>query len=232
MDPRVLLAQLRSLLARAPNFAAVRGLPMEHTVWLAQAHALISRWDQLEAMSFKAASDFLMGGLNREMNIAEVFGTLHRAVADLELKVPETTDQAFGPGAVYDFFKALGEVLSSAKKSLLIVDPYFDAQIFDSYLSRAPAGVAVRVLIGKASPDLKAAAESFKTQYHADVEVRASNQLHDRLFFVDGDVCWVLGQSIKDAAVKNATYLAPLAPDVTASKLTLYEDVWRQARAI
>jgi len=59
-----------------------------------------------------------------------------------------------------------------------------------------------------------------------------SNQLHDRLFFVDGDVCWVLGQSIKDAAVKKATYLAPLSPDVAASKLTLYEDVWRQARAI
>jgi hypothetical protein len=70
MDPRVLLAQLRSLLARAPDFVAVRGLPMDHTVWLAQAHALISRWDQLEAMSFKTASDFLMGGLNREMNIA------------------------------------------------------------------------------------------------------------------------------------------------------------------
>jgi hypothetical protein len=231
-DPHVLLAQLRSLLARAPDLAALRGLPMEHTIWLAQAHALISRWDRLEAMQFKTAADFLMGGLNKEMNIAQVFGTLHRAVAGLELKVPEAKGQAFGPGAVYDFFQALGQVLSSARESLLIIDPYMDAGIFDTYLSRAPAGIAIHLLIGKASADLRTAAEKFRAQHKANVEVCSSNQLHDRLVFVDRDVCWVLGQSIRDAAVKKATYLAPLSPDVAASKMALYEHVWQQARAI
>jgi hypothetical protein len=232
MDPHVLLAQLHSLLARAPDFGSVKGVPMEHIAWLAQAHALVSRWNKLEAISFKTSSDFLMGGLNREMNIAQVFGTLHRAVADLELKAPDTKAQAFGPGAVYDFFKALGDLLSSAKASLLVVDPYMDAQIFDQYLSRTPAGIASRLLIGKASPDLKAAAERFRGQHLANLEVRTSNELHDRLVFIDGDVCWVLGQSIKDAAVKKATYLAPLSPDVSYAKLALYEDVWKRANAI
>src|SRR2546427_5966251 len=32
--------------------------------------------------------------------------------------------QTFGPGAVYDFMKALREVLASATTSLLVVDPY------------------------------------------------------------------------------------------------------------
>lgn len=232
MDPHVLLAQLRSLLARAPDFGAVKGIPMEHIAWLAQAHALVSRWDHFEAISFKTSSDFLMGGLNREMNIAQVFGTLHRAVADLELKMPDTKEQAFGPGAIYDFFKALGELFSSAKISVLIVDPYMDAHIFDQYLSRTPAGIAARLLIGKASPDLKAAADRFRIQHSANMEVRESNQLHDRLVFIDNDVCWVLGQSIKDAAVKKATYLAPLSPDVSSTKLVLYEDVWRNAVTI
>jgi uncharacterized protein (UPF0303 family) len=50
--------------------------------------------------------------------------------------------------------------------------------------------------------------------------------------FIDYDVCWVLGQSIKDAAAKKATYLAPLSPDVSSTKLGLYEDVWKQASAI
>ncbi len=205
---------------------------MEHIAWLAQAHALVDRWNHLEAMSFKTSSDFLMGGLNREMNIAQVFGTLHRAVADLELRVPDTREQVFGPGAVYDFFMALGELLSSARASVLVVDPYMDAQIFDQYLSRAPAGIAVRLLVGKASSDVKAAADRFKAQHGADLEVRASSELHDRLVFIDGDVCWVLGQSIKDAAVKKTTYLAPLSPDVSSTKLALYNDVWTRARAI
>jgi hypothetical protein len=173
-----------------------------------------------------------MAGLNREMNIAQVLGSLHRAVADLELRVSQTKDQAFGPGATYDFFKALGDILSSAKSSLLIVDPYMDAQIFDTYLSKASAGVAIRLLVGKASPDLKAAAEKFAAQHHANLQIRTSNQLHDRLVFIDRDVCWVLGQSIKDAAVKKTTYLAPLSPDVAATKLALYEDLWQQGRAI
>jgi len=205
---------------------------MEQIAWLAQAYALVTRWNDIEAISFKTSSDFLMGCLNREMNIAQVFGTLHRAVADLELRVPDTKEQVFGPGAVCDFFKALGELLSSAKTSVLVVDPYMDAQIFDQYLSRTPAGIAARLLIGKASPDLKAAAGRFRAQHGANLEVRMSNALHDRLVFIDGDVCWVLGQSIKDAAVKKATYLAPLSPDVSSTKLALYEDVWKQARAI
>lgn len=232
MDPHVLLAQLRALLARVPDFAAMRGLPMEHTTWLAQAYALVSRWDQFEAIPFKTASDFLIGGLNRDINIAQIFGTIHRAIADLELKVPETKNQVFGPGAVYDFFKALSDLLSSAKTSLLIVDPYMDAQVFDTYLSKAPAGVAIRLLIGRASPDLKAAAEKFVAQYHANIEIRTSTELHDRVIFIDSDVCWVLGQSIKDAAVKKTTYLAPLSPDVAAIKQPLYESIWQQARAI
>jgi hypothetical protein len=182
-------------------------------------------------MSFKTNSDFLMGGLNRGMNVAQVFGTIHRAIADLELKV-QGEDQVFGPGAVYDFFKALGAVLSSSKSSLLIIDPYMDVGIFDEYLSRATPGVEIRLLVGKASADLKSASGKFKAQHSANMELRSSTQLHDRLIFVDRDVCWVLGQSIKDAAVKKATYLAPLSADVSQVKLAHYEDVWQKANPI
>lgn len=232
MEPHVLLAQLRSLLDRAPDFNALRGVPLEHSMWLGQAFALVSRWDRFEAVSFKTASDFLMGGINREMNIAKVFGAIHRAIADLELKASLSKDQAFGPGAVYDFFRALNEVMSSAMQSLLVVDPYLDATIFDAYLSNSLAGVAIRILLGKSSVDLKAAADAFSKQHGRVVELRVSSEIHDRLIFVDGGVCWVLGQSIKDAAVRKATYLAPLSPDVASFKLVVYERLWQRAQPI
>lgn len=232
MEPHVLLAQLKALLARAPDFSLIPGVAQERIAWLAQAHALVTRWDKIEASSFKMVSDFLAGGMNRDYNVAQVFGTLHRAVADLELKVPANANQAFGPGAVYDFFKALGDVVSSAKTSLLIVDPYMDDQIFDAYLSNVKPGVTVRLLVGKRSASVKAAATKFAAQYGVMIEVRTTKAIHDRLIFADGDVCWVLGQSIKDAAVAKPTYLAPLSPDIAVPKLAQYEQVWQQAHGI
>jgi hypothetical protein len=36
--------------------------------------------------------------------------------------------------------------------------------------------------------------------------MRSSNGVHDRVVFAD-DKCWVIGQSIRDAAVKRPTYI-------------------------
>jgi hypothetical protein len=175
------LAQLKSLLARTPDFAALAPGVQDHIIWLAQAYALVTRWNHYEAIPFKTASDFLMGGMNRDYNIAQVLGTLYRAVADLELKLPFAADQAFGPGAVYDFFKALGDVISSAKTSLLVVDPYLDDQIFDAYLSKAVPGISIRLLAAKYAASVRAAMVKFSAQYHANIEVRITNAIHDRL---------------------------------------------------
>lgn len=93
-------------------------------------------------------------------------------------------------------------------------------------------GVAVRLLIGKYTAKVKPAVEKFVAQFGASVEAKTSTAFHDRLIFVDGDVCWVLGQSIKDAAAAKPTYLAPLSPDVSAPKLAQYEQIWLKATTI
>jgi hypothetical protein len=50
--------------------------------------------------------------------------------------------------------------------------------------------------------------------------------------FVDGSDCWVLGQSIKDAAKSMPAYLAPLSPDVALDKFEFYEIIWKEATPI
>ena len=232
MDPHIHLTQLRALLSRAPDFNAYRPASAEHQLWLGQAHALIARWNTSEAISFKFAADFLGFKTNRDYNIAQIFGSLHRAAADLELKLPSSAGQAFGPGAIYDFFKALNSILSSAQKSLLLVDPYMDDSVFDIYLSSLPKNMAVRLLIANYSAKVKPAAEKYVAQYGASLQVRKSSAFHDRLVFVDGSECWVMGQSIKDAAAQKPTYLAPLSPDVATPKCLVYEDIWSHATAI
>jgi len=226
MEPGILLAQLRSLLERAPDLNTYEPKSMEHQTWLAQAYALVSRWDRPEATMLKVSAGFLATQVTRPGNISNIFGAIHRAIADLELIVPADAQVSFGAGDVYDFFKALNKVISSAESSIFIVDPYLDISVFDQYLISRGSDVHVRLLLSKNADDLVPAANKYRQQYGDVIEMRKSNALHDRVVFIDGFVCWLLGQSVKDAAKAKPTYLVQLPPDVVATKLRNYEEIW------
>ncbi len=232
MEPEVILAQLRALFERAPDFELYSPTSRDHMIWLGQAHALVYRWDTLEAISFKSASDFLSMELTRATNIAKIFGVIQRAIADIELQVPESSSSVFGAGEVYDIFRALNEVISSAEKSIFIIDPYLDNSVFDHYLTARKPEVSVRLLLTRKAAELKPAVEKYISQYGGFLEVKKSRAVHDRVIFIDNYVCWVLGQSLKDAAKAKPTYLAPLAPDVVPAKLNDYEIIWTKATDI
>jgi len=232
MELEVLLAHLRALIERAPDFERYSPTEKSHMIWLSQAHALISRWDKLEASAFKSASDSLPLELMRDHNVARILGTIHRVIADLELRVPNNTSTVFGAGEVYDMFRALNEVTSSAERSIFVVDPYLDDSVFHHYLSSRRSGVKVRLLLSKNTDQLKVAAEKYNLQHGDVVELRRTKAVHDRVIFLDDYVCWVLGQSLKDAAKAKPTYLAPLAPDVVSDKLQVYNEIWDGASKI
>ena len=233
MEPHILLAHLRSLLERKPDLEQYSPTSKDHMTWLAQGHALVSRWDNLEAISFKNASDFLnMSSATRQMNIGKILGIINRAIANLELQVPSEMKISFGAGDVYDFFKTLNEVIASAKKSLLIIDPYLDQTVFDHYLNSRNKDVQVKLLVNKNAEQLLPASKKYNAQFGDVLEIKKSKTLHDRVIFVDGYVCWLIGQSLKDAAKAKPTYIAPLPPDVVPAKLKNYEEIWSGANVL
>jgi len=232
METHILLSRLKALLADAPSFTAYSPHSVEHLGWLAKAFALVNQWNSIEAGSLKVAADYLASPAMQKINIAQIFGIIHRTIAELEVNLPADKGQTFGPGAVYDFFKALNDVIVSARSSLWVIDPFIDLAVFDTYLSSVQAGVSIRLLAKKSAPNLKDAISKFSAQRGNLIEARASSAFHDRIVFIDGTVCWVLGQSIKDAAKSMPTYLAPLAPDLVTDKLGAYEEIWRMAATI
>ena len=229
MDAVVLLAELRALCAETPDFATYTPTSRVHLEWLAKTHALLLRWEQTEAGYFRDSCDWLPSTLMRDVSVGKILGILHRAVADLELRVPNSPNQVFGPGAVYDFVRALRGVLNSATSSLLVVDPYLDDQIFDAYLSTVEQNVSVRLLTSDHAKSLGPSVRAFVAQKQIPVEVRISRSIHDRVVFVDDRSCWVLGQSVKDAAKTKPTYLAPLSSDAAKLKRPAYEQLWSTA---
>jgi hypothetical protein len=231
MEPAVLLAELQALADGVPDFETFTSTSRVHHQWLGKVHALIQQFDPSEALSVSSSMGFVGIGISRDASLSQIVGILHRVIARLEAEVPQHGGQAFGPGAVYDFFKSLRDLLASASQTILIVDPYLDEEIFDTYLAAVSRNVAVRLLSGKKMHDLKPALAKFVSQSKMSIEARVSEAIHDRVVFLDGRSCWVLGQSIKDAAKTKPTYLAPLDHETAKLKMAAYEDIWMNASA-
>jgi hypothetical protein len=232
VDHTSLLAELRALADHIPDFESFTPTSRAHHEWLGKVHALVEQWNRFEAASVRTQITYITTSVGRDMGVSGVVGILHRAIADLEFRLPVGANKAFGPGAVYDFLKALRDLLASGKESILIVDPYLDEQVFDAYLAAVAPQAMVRLLCGKSTPGLKPAISKFALQTKIKVEARTSEAIHDRVLFIDGRSCWVLGQSIKDAAKTKPTYLAPLDAPTADLKRAEYEKIWNSAKPI
>jgi hypothetical protein len=232
MNSAVLLAELQLMANNIPDFRSFTSTSREHFEWLGKTHALIARWNSLEAISFSRVSGYLGMPQTREGNLMQLMGILHRALADLQLDTPSKPDQAFGPGAVYDFFKALKDLLSTATKTVMVVDPYLDDQVFVTYISGISPTVSVKLLTTKTGEQFRPALEKYRTQHSQDIQARKTKAIHDRVVMIDGASCWVLGQSINNAAKSKPTYIAPVSPDTAAEKIRTYLGIWNDSEPV
>jgi hypothetical protein len=212
-----------------------------HLEWLGKAVALVSKWNRHEAdlLQIQINSINPLFGLTGN-GLTGIFTRIYKAISDLEFSARPTRGEVFAPSAVYDFFRALREQILSAQQSILIVDPYMDAEAFDKYCHDVPTSIAVRLLI-KTNRDgtpsqylkgLKGAVGLFNKTYEASVEIRQTGDLHDRILLIDSSKVWVIGQSIKDAANESPTYFIPLDGVTASLKREHYERIWTNARSV
>lgn len=141
--------------------------------------------------------------------------------------VSEPAAKVYAPGGAFDVYQDLVKIIAAAKQSLFLVDPYADEEVFDLYLPRLAPGVSIRLLTGYPSTPLKRVATKFAYRPGVRFEARATKAVHDRVIIVDSTDCWVLGQSIKDAAVTKPTYLLPV--EAVKDMVDLYERAWLEA---
>lgn len=169
-----------------------------------------------------------------ELGTGEVFIDPERLsqLRSIKRTHPADVETAFGSGAVYDFYRSLNKIIASAEKSLFIIDPYLDYTLFDHYLSSRQPDVSVRLLLSCSPEKVKTAVVKYIQQFGSVLEARKSKAFHDRVIFIDRYVCWVMGQSVKDAAKSKPTYLVSSASDIVPAKLQDYEQIWEAANAI
>jgi hypothetical protein len=119
-------------------------------------------------------------------------------------------------------------IVETAANSLFIIDNYLDAQLFDLYVEKVGAAVDIRILTDQLRGAVQTVALKFSKR--GRFELRTSGgATHDRHVFLD-DRGWVIGQSIKDAALKKPTYIVELG-DPTALR-NIYEQIWLGATSV
>ena len=152
---------------------------------------------------------------------------LKSIITELQIDVPEEVKGAYEPGEEYASYRDLKAFINLARTEVFIVDTYLDESIFDIYVNRVEPAVNVRILTRSPSTVVRTVAAKYAAG-HTRFELRVTNDAHDRVLFVD-DRCWVIGQSIKDAARKKPTYIIEvMAPPMQ----NIYEQIWATATRV
>ncbi|UCB57275.1 MAG: hypothetical protein JSV30_01445 [Candidatus Omnitrophota bacterium] len=133
-------------------------------------------------------------------------------------------------GQYYEAQKIIRKMVLSAKKSIYLIDNYIDENVLD-LLTDKESSVIVNILTRSIKPSLKAAAQAFNKQY-GGMQVRTSNNFHDRFIIIDDLTLYHLGASIKDLG--NLSFMFSLIEEKAIINMLTkkWNKEWKQATTI
>src|SRR5437763_3513212 len=235
MEPQELYQRLGRIIGSSPmSLDGVEPLYPGEMEWIGQASALSAMVGDL---GLSAETQVAVNGLHspgRAVSYQKLLLILYKALAQVELHCPPSVQGSFIPaGSPHDAFEAVAKILRTAKKDVLIVDPYMDATVLNDFCTTAPEQVLLRLLTdeGAVRPDLEPAGRRWIAQHATrPIQIRfaPARALHDRAFIVDSAKAWTVTQSLKDLATRAHGEIVR-ADDIAQLKIPAYEDVWSKA---
>lgn len=108
------------------------------------------------------------------------------------------------PNSEYDAMRFVTRIVESAKKEIVLIDPYSDAQTLD-VLAKKRAGVSVRLLCKNRGQPTANEVAKFNRQY-GGLSVEYSDAFHDRFLIVDGIEMHNLGSSVNSLGRRVTSY--------------------------
>jgi len=129
---------------------------------------------------------------------------------NLELNSLEKSDSeaVYEGNQVYDFYKDFKDKLLDAQNEVFLIDSYVNEEVLELYVENLNPKVDIRILTKNPKGNFQQVAQKLAKQRGGGFEVRKNPSTHDRLVFIDNS-CYVLGQSVKDAA-KKPTYMVQI----------------------
>ena len=157
----------------------LKGFPVE------PSRVLVSRENYLD----------LVNVVNRiDSTQTDLVGRVER----LEDKYPELGMRIFFKGQLYDASSCIEGILEQAEREILLIDGYVDRRTLDM-LSRKRTGVSVLLFTSSRGNRITGKEISdFNAQYPS-LEVRITDEFHDRFLILDRKRMYHIGASVKDA---------------------------------
>ena len=112
-----------------------------------------------------------------------------------KLNTKESNNHIFYEGQIYDAYSLLIDILSKAKKEIIIIDNYAGKELFDIIRN-----INVKVKIYTENID-NISKEKYEKQY-SNIEIINTNTFHDRFIIIDNRVLYHSGASFKDLGKK------------------------------
>ena len=112
-----------------------------------------------------------------------------------KLNIKETNNHIFYEGQIYDAYSLLIDILSKAKKEIIIIDNYAGKKLFDIIRN-----INVKVKIYTENID-NISKEKYEKQY-SNIEIITTNIFHDRFIIIDNKILYHSGASFKDLGKK------------------------------
>ncbi len=112
-----------------------------------------------------------------------------------KLNIKENNNHIFYEGQIYDAYSLLIDILSKAKKGIIIIDNYAGKKLFDIIKN-----INVKVKIYTENID-NISKEKYEKQYN-NLEIINTNIFHDRFIIIDNKVLYHSGASFKDLGKK------------------------------
>ena len=112
-----------------------------------------------------------------------------------KLNMKESNNHIFYEGQIYDAYSLLIDILSKAKKEIIIIDNYAGKKLFDIIRN-----INVKVKIYTENID-NISKEKYEKQY-SNIEIINTNIFHDRFIIIDNKALYHSGASFKDLGKK------------------------------
>ena len=108
----------------------------------------------------------------------------------------------FFKGQMWDATSCIEEIISKAEKSIILIDGYVDRNTLDM-LSRKKSRVEVSIYTFKKGCTLSQKEISAFSAQYGPLEIKYTDEFHDRFLILDNTILYHIGASIKDAGKKT-----------------------------
>ncbi len=152
--------------------------------------------------AMKVLRDYLTRGYSihtRTQELESNFHDLNGRIEQIELALKTTiipTHGIFFDGQVFDAFVFFSNVISSAQRSIILIDNYIDHTVL-LQLAKRKEGVTTDIYTERITAVLQLDLEKHNAQY-PNISLHRIQRVHDRFLIIDQKELYHIGASIKD----------------------------------